>query len=271
MEIWGMYNIALSFTDDIEYGALEQITNLLNQEFIEGSKVRIMPDVHQGVGCVIGFTADMGDKVIPNIVGVDIGCGMLTVELGKIDLDLPKLDEIIRKDIPSGRNVHEGRKVHFDGLDKLYCYRDLKDTKRIERSIGTLGGGNHFIEVDEDSKGNKFLVIHSGSRNLGKQIAEIYQKLAVDLCSGKEEFFEKKEELIKTYKEQGKRKEISKALKKLSKKYEDLEPKYPKELCYLTGVYRDRYLHDMKIAQEFATLNRETMADIILNKLFVRV
>lgn len=267
MEIWGKYNIAKSFTDDIEQGALEQITNLLNQEFVKDSKVRIMPDVHQGVGCVIGFTAHMGDKVIPNIVGVDIGCGMLTVELGNIDLDLPRLDEVIRKYVPSGRNVHEGRKVRFDGLDKLYCYRELKDTKRIERSVGTLGGGNHFIEVNIDSNNNKYLVIHSGSRNLGKQIAEIYQKLAVDLCSGKEEFFIRKEELIKTYKEQGRRKEINKALKELGKEYKNLEPKYPKELCYLTGVYRDRYLHDMKIAQEFAKKNREMMANNILNNL----
>ncbi|WFA08429.1 RtcB family protein [Tissierella sp. Yu-01] len=268
MEIWGKYNIAKSFTDDIEQGALEQITNLLNQEFVKDSKVRIMPDVHQGVGCVIGFTAHMGDKVIPNIVGVDIGCGILTVELGVIDLDLPRLDEIIRNSVPYGRNVHSERKNRFDNLDKLYCYRELKDTKRIEKSIGTLGGGNHFIEVNIDSNNNKYLVIHSGSRNLGRQIAEIYQRLAVDLCSGKEEFFIRKEELIKTYKEQGRRKEINKALKKLSKEYENLEPKYPKELCYLTGVYRDRYLHDMKIAQEFAMKNREIMVDIILNNLF---
>lgn len=267
MEIWGKYNIAKSFTDDIEPGALEQITNLLNQEFLKDSKVRIMPDVHQGMGCVIGFTADMGDKVIPNIVGVDIGCGMLTVELGSIDIDLPRLDEIIRSYVPYGRNVHEGRQIRFDSLDKLYCYRELKDTKRIEKSVGTLGGGNHFIEVNIDCKNNKYLVIHSGSRNLGKQIAEIYQKLAIDLCSGKEEFFIRKEQLIKTYKEQGKRKEINKALKELSKEYENLEPKYPKELCYLTGVYRDRYLHDMKIAQKFAMKNREIMVDIILTNL----
>lgn len=267
MEIQGKYGVAKSFTDNIEDGAVEQITNLLNQDFIKDSKVRIMPDVHQGVGCVIGFTAQMGDKLIPNIVGVDIGCGMLTVELGNVEIDLPRLDQIIRKSVPYGRNVHDGRKNQFDGLDKLYCYRDLKDTKRIDKSIGTLGGGNHFIEANVDSKGNKYLVIHSGSRNLGKQIADIYQKLAVDLCSGKEEFFIKKEGLIKTYKDEGKRKEINKALKELSKEYENLEPKYPKELCYLTGVYRDRYLHDMKIAQEYARKNREIMASIILSNL----
>ena len=127
----------------------------------------------------------MGDKVIPNIVGVDIGCGMITVELGNIDIDLPKLDDIIHKRVPSGKSTHNERKFKFDKLNNLYCFRDLKDTKRIERSIGTLGGGNHFIEVAVDSKNSKYLVIHSGSRNLGKQVAEIYQRLAIDLCSGK--------------------------------------------------------------------------------------
>ena len=268
MEIRGKHSIAKVFTDDIEPGAIEQIKKLLDQDFIEGSKVRIMPDVHQGVGCVIGFTAEMGDKVIPNIVGVDLGCGMLTVELGDINIDLPNLDDIIRNYVPSGRDVHKERKYRFEGLDKLYCYRDLKDTKRIERSLGSLGGGNHFIEVGKDSKDNKYLIIHSGSRNLGKQIAEIYQKLAIDLCSGKEEFFKKKEELIKSYKELGKAREVNKALSKLKKEYKDLEPMYPKDLCYLTGEYREKYLHDMKLAQEYAIKNREIMADIILRNLF---
>ena len=136
-------------------------------------KVRIMPDVHAGKGCVIGFTADLGDKVIPNIVGVDIGCGMKTIQLGKVELDLEKLDKVIRKNIPSGRNVHEGRLNRFDKLQELYCYRILRDTKRIERSIGTLGGGNHFIEVDVDSEGNKYLIIHTGSRNLGQSSCKI--------------------------------------------------------------------------------------------------
>ena len=270
MEIKGKYNTAIAFTDQIENGALDQIKKLLNQEFIKDSKVRIMPDVHQGVGCVIGFTAQMGDKLIPNIVGVDIGCGMVTVELGHIDIDFPRLDEIIKTSIPYGRNVHQGRGNHFDDISKLHCYRELKDTKRIERSIGTLGSGNHFIEVNSDSKDNKYLVIHSGSRNLGKQIAEIYQKLAIDLCSGKEDFFIRKEKLIKSYKDQGKRKEINKALKELSKEYKNLESKYPKDLCYLSGIYRDRYLHDMKIAQEFAIKNRQVMADTILRSLFNR-
>lgn len=267
MELQGKYGSAKVFVKDIEEGAKQQIINLLNQDFIEGSKVRIMPDVHEGMGCVIGFTADMGDKVIPNIVGVDIGCGMLTVDLGDIDIDLERLDKIIYNKIPSGNKTHNERKYNFERLRELYCLRDLKNTKRIERSIGTLGGGNHFIEVGIDDYNNKYLIIHSGSRNLGKQVADIYQRLAVDLCSGKEEYFKRKDELIRTYKEAGRRKEINKALKALAKEYEGLRPQYPKDLCFLTGEYRQRYLHDMKICQEYATLNRRVMAEIILEAL----
>lgn len=267
MELQGKYANAKVFTKDLEDGAKEQIINLLNQDFIEGSKVRIMPDVHQGMGCVIGFTADMGDKVIPNIVGVDIGCGMLTVELGGLDIDLATLDKIIYNKIPAGNKVHNSKKYDFDRLKDLHCLRDLKNRKRIERSVGTLGGGNHFIEVGLDDDKNKYLVIHSGSRNLGKQVAEIYQRLAIDLCSGKEDYFIKKDEIIKTYKGENRRKDIKKALKELEKEYKDLKPKYPKDLCYLTGEYRERYLHDMKMCQEYASANRMAMADIILKAL----
>ncbi len=268
MKLFGEYSFAKVFTDSLEDGAKEQIIRLLNQEFVEDAKVRIMPDVHEGMGCVIGFTADMGDKVIPNIVGVDIGCGMLTVELGDVQIDLPNLDNIVHNKIPSGKNVHEGRKERYEKLQELYCFRELKNTKRIERSIGTLGGGNHFIELGVDSKGMKYLIIHSGSRNLGTQIAEFYQRLAIDLCSDKEDYFRQREFIIESYKEQGKKKQINKALKELKKFYEDKKPKYPKELCYLTGKYREQYLHDMKICQEYASLNRKTMANIILESLF---
>ncbi len=270
MEVKGKYGTAKVFADTLEDGARDQIINLLDQDFVAGSNVRIMPDVHQGMGCVIGFTADMGDKVIPNIVGVDIGCGMLTVELGDIDLDLARLDKIVQEKIPSGRNVHQGRKFRYDKIQDLHVFRKLKNTRRMDRSIGTLGGGNHFIEVGEDSKGDKYLVIHSGSRNLGNQVAKIYQKLAIDMCSGKEEFFEKKEDIIKTYNEEGRSKEIKSALKELKKDYQGLKPKYPKDLCYLTGKYRDQYLHDMNICQEYAALNREKMAEIILSNLLDR-
>ena len=265
--IQGKYNNAKVFTDNIEKEAIEQLRELCNQPFIEGCKVRIMPDTHKGSGCVIGFTADLGDKVIPNIVGVDIGCGMLTVSLGKINIDLELLDEIINKYIPSGKNTHEGRTVKFEKLQELKCFRSLKNSKRIERSIGTLGGGNHFIEVDKGEDGNLYLVIHSGSRNLGTQVADLYQNLAIDLCAGKEDYFIKRDEIIRVFKEQGRRKEIEKELKKLKKQYDELMPSYPRNLCFLTGRYREEYLHDMNICQEYATLNRNVMGEIILNKL----
>ncbi|SHJ36782.1 RNA-splicing ligase RtcB, repairs tRNA damage [Clostridium cavendishii DSM 21758] len=268
IEVNGKYTNAKIFTDNIEEEALAQISDLCNQSFSKDCKVRIMPDTHAGASCVIGFTADLGDKVIPNIVGVDIGCGMLTVEIGKDYLDLEKLDKIINEYVPSGKNTHSGRIVRFDKLQELNCYRVLKQTKRIERSIGTLGGGNHFIEIDKDEEGNHYLIIHSGSRNLGKQVAEYYQTLAIDICSGKEKFFDEKEALIKEYKAAGRRKEIETELKKLKKSYDMLQPKYPKDLCYLTGKYREMYLKDMNICQEYALLNRETMAKIILNKMF---
>lgn len=255
------------FTDNIEPEALNQVYILVKQPAFADCKVRIMPDVHAGAGCVIGFTADLGDKVIPNIVGVDIGCGMLTIELGGIDIDFAELDSAIRKRVPSGRNVHEGRIVRFDRLQELYCYRELKDTKRLERSIGTLGGGNHFIELDADTEGNKYLIIHSGSRNLGKQVAEYYQNLAVELMQGKDKLFEMQEKLIAEYKAAGRRKEIQGAIKELHRKFNPNPLGIPKELCYLTGEYREKYLHDMKICQEFAVANRKAMADAVLDEL----
>lgn len=165
------------FTKNVEQEAVDQIELLLAQDAFKDCKVRIMPDVHAGKGCVIGFTADLGEKVIPNIVGVDIGCGMLCVSLGQADIDFEKLDNVIRSYIPSGRDVHEGRIIRFEELQDLKCYRELRDTKRLERSIGTLGGGNHFIEIDIAEDGEKYLVIHTGSRNLGKQVADYYQNL----------------------------------------------------------------------------------------------
>lgn len=253
------------FTNNIEDKAKEQIDLLLEQETFKDCKIRIMPDVHAGAGCVIGFTGNLGDKVIPNIVGVDIGCGMLCVELGDIDLDLEKLDKIIREYVPSGFEVHEERKIKFDKLQELKCYRELRDTKRLERSIGTLGGGNHFIEIDVDENNNKYLIIHTGSRNLGKQVADYYQELANQLCNYNiGEFKEKQEELIATYKEQGRKQEIQAALNELRKDYQVNKNKIPKDLAYLEGKYRENYLHDMKICQEFAVLNRMAIAKTIL-------
>lgn len=256
------------FTKDIEEAAIEQIDLLLKQEPFKDCKVRIMPDVHAGKGCVIGFTADLEDKVIPNIVGVDIGCGMLCVELGNIDLDLEKLDKEINENIPAGRSIREQKLINFEKINELYCLRELKETKKFNRAIGTLGGGNHFIEIDKDDENNKYLVIHTGSRNLGKQVADYYQNLAIELCSGKEEMFKRKKEIISSYKEQGRKTEIQKALKELEKEYKHLKPDIPNELCYLTGKYREMYLHDMKICQEYASLNRFYIALVILVNYF---
>lgn len=258
------------FADNVEPIALDQIYQLVKQPAFENCKIRIMPDVHAGAGCVIGFTANLGDKVIPNIVGVDIGCGMLTVELGNIEIDFKKLDQVIRKRVPSGRNVHEGRQVRFDELQSLRCFRELKDTKRLERSIGTLGGGNHFIEVDVDSDNNKYLIIHTGSRNLGKQVAEYYQQLAVEIMSGKDKLYEMQEKLIAEYKAKGKRTEIEKAIKELHRKFNPNPLGIPKDLCYLTGKYREDYLHDMLICQKFAVENRKEIAKAILDEIGVK-
>lgn len=256
------------FTTNIEQQALDQINLLLEQEVFKDSKIRIMPDVHAGAGCVIGFTGDLGNKVIPNVVGVDIGCGMLVVELGGIDIDFKKLDEVIHKYIPSGMNVHEKQRCEFSKINQLYCFKDLKNKDNwLEKSMGTLGGGNHFIEIDVDYDGNKYLVIHTGSRNLGKQVAEIYQEKAIEYCSYKKEMQEEKDKIIKEYKEQGKQKEIQNALVEINKKY-DGKTKLPKELCYIEGKDREDYLHDMKICQEFASMNRIMIAkEIIYNAL----
>ena len=252
------------FSENIEQEAINQINLLLKQDTFRDCKVRIMPDVHAGKGCVIGFTADLCDKIVPNVVGVDIGCGMLCVELGKIELDLEKLDKIINNYIPAGRKIREHRLLDYKTINKLYCLRELKEIKKFNRAIGTLGGGNHFIEIDIDDNNNKYLVIHTGSRNLGKQVADYYQNLAIELCSGKEEMFTKKEEIIRTYKEHGKKSEIQKALKELEKEYKNNKPDLPNELCYLEGKYRKMYLHDMKICQEYASLNRKYIAQQIL-------
>ena len=262
LEIKGKINTAICYASVIEEEAIEQIRRMCDYEFTAGSRIRIMPDVHAGKGCTIGTTMTVTDKAVPNIVGVDIGCGMYTVKLGKTDIDFAKFDEAAHF-IPSGMNVWEGRQEHFD-LEQLRCYRDLKDTKRLERSLGTLGGGNHFIEIDESADGEKYLVIHSGSRNLGKQVAELYQKLAVELSKGKEEYFKKRDEIIRAYKEQGRKKEIQAALKQIN--WERKESLIPEDLCFLYGSYLEDYLHDVEVCQRFARRNREKMAEILLER-----
>jgi len=178
-EIKGKVNTAICYATVVEDDAIAQIKRMCDFSMTEGSKIRIMPDVHYGKGCTIGTTMTITDKAVPNVVGVDIGCGMYTVNLGHQQINLEQLDKVAHS-IPHGHDVWEGRIARFD-LTGLECYRELKDAKRLERSIGTLGGGNHFIEIDVASDGTQYLVIHSGSRNLGTQVAEIYQKLAVDL------------------------------------------------------------------------------------------
>ena len=262
IEIAGKFNTAICYTDTLEPTAYSQIETVCNEEAFANSKIRIMPDVHAGKGCTIGTTMTIVDKVVPNMVGVDIGCGMYTINLGKVDIDLEKFDEAAHT-IPCGRNVWEGRQERFD-LTRLRCYRSLKDTKRLERSLGTLGGGNHFIEIDVDDEGNKYLIIHSGSRNLGTQVAEHYQGIAIDLNLGKEEYFKKREEIIRTYKEQGRRSEIQSTLNQMEKEWEAKEPTIPRELCFLYGSFMEDYLHDVHICQEFAKRNREKMAEVLL-------
>ncbi len=264
MEIQGKMNTAICYAKVIDEGAKEQIRRMCDYALTEGCRVRIMPDVHAGVGCTIGTTMTVRDKVCPNIVGVDIGCGMYTVRLQEKELDFERIDEAAHF-IPSGLNVWEARRERFD-LSQLRCFRELKDTKRLERSLGTLGGGNHFIEIDRAADGTNYLVIHSGSRNLGKQVAEIYQRTAVDLHSGKEDFFRKREEIIRTFKEQGRRGEIETTLRRMKAEYAAKTPDVPEDICWLYGSWMEDYLHDVEICQRFARRNREMMAETILER-----
>lgn len=262
MEIKGKVNTAICYASVIEDEAIEQIRRMCDYPMTEGSRIRIMPDVHAGKGCTIGTTMTITDKAVPNVVGVDIGCGMYTVNLGKGEIDFEAVDEAAHF-IPSGMNVWDGRQERFD-LQQLRCYRSLKDAKRLERSLGTLGGGNHFIEIDQAQDGTDYLVIHSGSRNLGKQVAEIYQRLAIELAQGKEDYYRQRDEIIRIYKEQGRRKEIQAALKQIQWKGREME--MPEDLCYLYGEYLEDYLHDVEICQAFARRNREKMAGILLER-----
>lgn len=262
MEIKGKVATAIAYANVIEDAAIEQIRRMCDYAFTEGSKIRIMPDVHAGKGCTIGTTMTIHDKAVPNVVGVDIRCGMYTVRLHETEIDFARLDEAAHY-VPSGMNVWEGRRESFD-LEALRCYRELKDAKRLQRSLGTLGGGNHFIEVDRASGGTLYLVIHTGSRNLGKQVAEYYQHLAVELNQGREEYFKKRNALIAEYKAAGRRKEIQAALKELH--WADKPLSVPEDLCFLYGEHLDNYLHDVEICQQFARRNRELIAQILLER-----
>lgn len=266
IEVSGKFNSAKIFSDNVEEEAVEQVKAVCSLDFFADAKIRIMPDVHAGKGCTIGTTITISNAVVPNLVGVDIGCGMEVVKIREKEVDFEKFDTSIRENIPFGRNVRDGRIITFEKLQDLKCFRDIKDTKRMHRALGTLGGGNHFIEIDKDDSGNLYIVIHSGSRNLGKQVAEIYQQIAIDLDRGKGDLFDKMAEVIKTYKEQGRKSEIEGEIKRLKREFQSKIPLYPDELAYLSDRYFDDYVHDMKICQEYADLNRKLMMDILLEK-----
>ena len=268
------------FTDNIEENALAQIKELLSIDVFADKKIRIMPDVHAGAGCVIGFTGNLGDNVIPNIVGVDIGCGMRILNLGKLsDIDYHAFHEHIRANVPSGMIVREDRfgfkPLVGDEMEiyrqakrlvaELHCYRNLKDSGRINKAIGSLGGGNHFIELDKDDDGNVYLVIHTGSRNLGKQVADIYHAKAVKhLTDGNDEFEETIKRTIEEYKASGRRSELQSVIKKMRYEHKESEPSLPSALCYVEGITRDEYLHDMRLCQRWASLNRRLIAMLLM-------
>ncbi len=267
IEIKGKYATAQIYSNLVDELAIKQLQLLIDQPLSKDAKIRIMPDVHAGAGCVIGFTANIQDVVIPNIVGVDIGCGMLTIMLGQKRIDLDKLDAIIHQYIPSGRDVHVHPLAKVDLLSNIRCLPYLKNEKRFSQSMGTLGGGNHFIEVNVDDEGNHYLVIHTGSRNLGKQVADYYQHLAIDQLSGKSNYKQDLNNLIAGYKQQNKEHLLEQAIQDLKAEYELKMVKHP-ELSYLTGQGKADYLNDMGLCQQFATRNREKIASIILNHLF---
>ena len=260
IEIVGKYNVAKVYTDNIEQAAYAQVLNLMNQKFAEGSLFAIMPDCHAGAGCVIGLTMKIVDKVVPNLVGVDIGCGMLVFKIDKsFKFDLRKVDRIWHEDIPSGMN-HRTTKHKFADLAKIEDIIAPVNVDKLKFSIGTLGGGNHFGEIDVDNDGNYYIVIHSGSRHLGIEVCKHYQRLAIEYHKDK-----KKSDLavIEQLKKEGRQSEIE-AVLKASKQS---QPSIPDELAYLEGQHLEDYLHDMKIAQEYAIWNREAMMEVLLGEL----
>lgn len=261
-EIKGKYATAISYAKVIDENARAQIARMCDYDFTKGSRIRIMPDVHAGKGCTIGTTMTVTDKAVPNIVGVDIGCGMYTVKLEADTLDFLRWDEAAHF-VPSGMNVWQKKQEAFD-LHRLHCYGQLKNYAWIENSVGTLGGGNHFIEIDQAKDGTYYLVIHTGSRNLGKQVAEIYQELAVELNAGKAPYVEQRERLIAEYKAAGRQSELQSALKELADNRR--KTSIPEDLCYVYGEYLKKYLHDVEICQEFARKNRERIAKVLLER-----
>jgi len=259
IELQGKYNTAKVFTDNIEQEAISQVINLLNQEFTQNSQIRIMPDTHAGAGCTIGTTMTITDKIVPNLVGVDIGCGMETVVLKDRHVELQKLDKVIHEYIPAGFAIRQKPHRFLDQIDlsELRCYKHV-NIQRAELSIGTLGGGNHFVELDRDDDGRLYLVVHSGSRNLGKNVAEYYQKAAAKDLEKRRNDVSK---LIQELKARGREKEIEAELRKLS------HAKVEKNLAFAEGQLFDDYIHDMTITQQYAMLNRKAIAQDIIKQM----
>lgn len=275
-EIKGKYNTAKIFTDAADNATISQILNLLNQPSSEGAQIRIMPDCHAGAGCVIGTTMTVTDKIIPNLVGVDIGCGVLVTKLSEKRIDLPKFDSILRKEVPSGPEMREKPHSLADRLDvsSLSCYKkpDCRVSEDVfRRSLGSLGGGNHFVELDRDGNGDIWLVIHTGSRRSGKDVAEYYQNLAYEErnIAGrkyKEALAEKRAAFIAQIKAEKREKELSRLLPKWQEEQGKPIISVPYEVAWCEGQSFDDYIHDMKIMQEYAKLNRRIIAEVILKK-----
>ena len=268
-EIKGKYNIAKVFANEVDSETISQITALCNQQWLEGCNIAIQADTHAGKGCTIGTTITLKDKVSPSLVGVDISCGMLVIQIPKeLKLNLEKIDNFINDNIPAGFEVNE--MLQYNELElnllltSLHCYENLKNVSRIKKACGSLGGGNHFIELNKDDENNHYLVIHTGSRNLGKQVAEIYQDIADAHCNkAKENKERERQELINKLKKEGKQKEIQKELERFQKEYEDVR-KIPYDLCYLEGQAMKNYLEDTHICNEYAKMSRVSIAQRIL-------
>ncbi len=243
------------FARTVEDTAKAQIERMATSEAYGDCTVRIMPDCHAGAGCTIGTVIALKDRIVPNTVGVDIGCGMLVVNIGKIDVDLQRLDRVVNNEVPSGFNIHEKPVTTVALIDRLHC-RAVIDTDMAQRSIGSLGGGNHFIEVDEGSDGEKYLVIHSGSRNLGKRVCEYWQKRADDYCR---KLGVNEQEIIARLKAEGRQKEIAQAIREAKEQ----APKINKDLTFIEGEDAEKYLYDMQLCQLYANTNRYEMSRII--------
>lgn len=265
IELKGKYNECKVFTDNIDNETISQLTALLNQESVKDSQIRIMPDCHAGKGCVIGTTMTLKNKVIPNLVGVDIGCGMLAVKLKEKRIDLSTLDSVIRKNVPSGCDIR-GNVIATSGIEQLRCSKHV-DLDRAMKSLGTLGGGNHFIEVDKDSEGNLWLVIHTGSRHLGLEVCDYYQNLGYERLKESSvggSFKDRSKELIGRLKADGKEKDISRELAKLKAEYKGCVEGVPQALAWVEKQDFEDYVNDMELVQEHASINRATIAKQIL-------